>query len=150
MKESPRLFRLVILYKLTRAVVSLLLSALLAGLAATGRTALIDDVAIHVRHHATSAWSIELANLLVAALTPQHLWMLAGAMALDGSFTLVEWWALDRTSWGPWLVVIATGAFLPFEVVALMRHADVGRALLLALNVTVALYLARRARRAAS
>jgi len=147
-RHAPAL-RLIIAYKLSRAAASLVAAALLTTLIAVGRSTPLHAAAEQVRHHATSAWSVALADALVSAVAPQHLSLVAAAMALDGAFTFVEGWALHRSWWwGPWLVVAATGAFLPFEVLALVEHVHAGRALLLALNLGVALYLARRALRA--
>lgn len=138
--------RLIIAYKLTRAAASLFAAALLAAFTAADHATPLHTVAVQIRHHAASAWSIAIADVLVSAVAPQHLWLVVLALALDGAFTFVEGWALHRTWWwGPWLVVIATGGFLPFEAIAIVRHADVGRVLLLGLNSLVALYLARRA-----
>ena len=138
--------RLIIAYKLTRSAASLFAAALLAVFTAADHATPLHAVAEQVRRHAASAWSIALADVLVSAVAPQHLWLVAGALALDGTLTFVEGWALHRTWWwGPWLVVIATGGFLPFEAIAIVRHADAGRVLLLGLNLLVALYLARRA-----
>ena len=82
------------------------------------------------------AWSLELADLLVRASTRRGLWTLFVALVADGALTLVEAWALIRGHWwGPWLVVVATGSLLPFEVVALVRHPHLSRVVLLALNV---------------
>lgn len=146
-RDRARGLRLIIAYKLTRAAASLFAAALLAASAAADRTAPLQTVAEQVRGHATSAWSIALADALVSAVAPRHLWLVAGALALDAAFTFVEGWALHRSWWwGRWLVVIATLGFLPFEVIAIVRHADAGRVLLLGLNSLVALYLARRAR----
>jgi uncharacterized membrane protein (DUF2068 family) len=144
--HAPAL-RLIVAYKLTRGAASLMAAALLAAFTAVDRATPLLAVAEQVRRHATSAWSIAVADALVSAVAPRHLWLVTGALALDGTFTFVEGWALHRSWWwGSWLVVIATGGFLPVEVIAIVRHADAGRVLLLGLNVGVALYLARRAR----
>jgi uncharacterized membrane protein (DUF2068 family) len=101
----------------------------------------------HLRHH-SRAWSVTLADLLVRAATRRGLWTLVVAFAADGALTLVEGWALLRGRWwGPWLVVVATGSLLPFEVVALARHPHASRALLLAVNAIIVWYLARKALR---
>jgi uncharacterized membrane protein (DUF2068 family) len=49
--------------------------------------------------------------------------------------------------WGPWLVVVASGVLLPYELFELVRHPRVGRALLVVVNAAVVLYLGRRALR---
>jgi uncharacterized membrane protein (DUF2068 family) len=100
-----------------------------------------------VRHH-SGAWSLELADLLVRASTRRGLWTLFVALIADGVLTLVEAWALIHGHWwGPWLVVVATGSLLPFEVVALVRHPHVSRVLLLAVNLLIVWYLGRKALR---
>jgi uncharacterized membrane protein (DUF2068 family) len=145
--HAPAL-RLIVAYKLTRGAASLVAAALLAAFTAVDRAAPLLAVAEQVRRHVTSAWSIALADALVSAVAPRHLWLVTGALALDGTFTFGEGWALHRSWWwGPWLVVVATGGFLPFEALAIARHADAGRVLLLGSNLGVALYLARRALR---
>jgi len=148
MRTQDPALRLIIAYKLIRAAASLLASGVLAALTASGRAHAIEAFAEQLRHHATSAWSIHLADALVGALAPRHLWLAVGALALDGAFTLLEGYALYRSwRWGPWLVVVATACALPFEAIAVAHHATAGRTLLLALNLAVALYLARGALR---
>jgi uncharacterized membrane protein (DUF2068 family) len=140
--------RAIIAYKFTRAAAALVASGVLAAFTATGHTGLLNEEATRIRDHVTSAWSIELADVLIHAVMPRQLWIVAAALALDGASAFVEGWSLrQRWSWGPWLVVVATGTFLPFEVFALLRRFSVARALLLGLNVVVALYLTWHAMR---
>jgi len=107
----------------------------------------ILGVADHVRQH-SGAWSLMLADLLVRASTQRGLWTLFVALIADGVLTLVEAWALLKGHWwGPWLVVVATGSLLPFELVALVRHPHVPRVLLLAVNLLIVGYLGRKALR---
>lgn len=140
--------RLIIAYKFAKAAAALGASTVLIVLTAANRTASLNEVAKQLRHHVTSAWSVALANVLVRAIAPAHLWIAASALALDGAFTLLEGWSLQRRWWwGPWLVVAATAGFVPFEVLALLRRVALGRVFLLCVNLIVALYLARRALR---
>jgi len=148
MRRTEPALKLIIGYKLARAAGVLAASGLLVALTVTGHAVALDELAERLRHHVTGAWSIALADVLVRAVVPRHLWMLAAALALDGTLTTIEGCSLWRGWWwGPWLVVVTTAAFVPFEVLALVRHLAWGRAILLALNVVVALYLARRALR---
>ena len=72
---------------------------------------------------------------------------MAAALGLDGVVSFFEGWVLLRGyRWGPWVVVGATGAFVPYELVSLARHLHAGRVLLVMLNIAVVIYLARRAR----
>jgi uncharacterized membrane protein (DUF2068 family) len=60
--------------------------------------------------------------------------------------SLLEGWALLHGRWwGPWLVVVATGSLLPFEIAAFLRHPHAVRAALFGVNVAVVWYLARQA-----
>ena len=145
-KEKEPALRLIIAYKFVRAVTALGASGTVAALIASKHAAALRSMAEGLRQHATSAWSVALAKTLVSAVAPRHLWLVAAALALDGSFTAVETWALRYAPlWGPWLVVVSTCAFIPFETVALARHPDAIRAIVLAFNVAIVLYLARRA-----
>ncbi len=103
----------------------------------------LHGVAEHLRLHAR-VWSIKLAELVVRAASRRGLWTIVVALLADGLFSLIEAWALLRGQiWGRWLVVVSTGSLLPFEVIALVRHTHVVRALLLAINVAIVVYLVR-------
>jgi uncharacterized membrane protein (DUF2068 family) len=147
-REAEPGVRLIIAYKVARAVSALSASGAIVALKLTGHTSAIFSTAEALRQQATSAWSIALTDALIHVVTPRHLWLAAAALALDGSFTALEGWALHLgAAWGEWLVVVATCTFIPFEVLALARHASVVRALVLAFNVIIVLYLGRRAAR---
>lgn len=138
---------LIIGYKLIKGGLWLAFAAILLVLMNMGIGEDILVWADHLRHH-SRAWSLELADLLVRASTRRGLWTLFVALVADGIFTLVEAWALIRGHWwGPWLVVLATGSLLPFEIVAMVRHIHVSRVILFALNVLIVWYLARKALR---
>ncbi len=102
-------------------------------------------VAGRLRHH-SGAWSLALAELVVRAASRRGLWTITVALAADGVVSLFEGWALLHGHWwGPWLVVLATGSLLPFELVALARRPNAVRATLLAVNVVIVAYLSVRA-----
>jgi uncharacterized membrane protein (DUF2068 family) len=148
-KARPELtLRLIILYKLVKASFAFGCSVLLWGLILTGETDHVVDIAPHVRHHLTAAWSLKLVDALVDAADKHHLEVLAAALALDGSLTLFEWYAL-RTGrpWGAWLVVLATASLLPFEAVAIVRHESPGRIVIFILNLAIVAYLGLRSHR---
>jgi uncharacterized membrane protein (DUF2068 family) len=140
--------RVIIFYKLARTTLAYACSAVLWGLILAGDADRVRDLAPHVRHHLTAAWSLQLVDALVSAADKHHLEVLAAALALDGSFTLFEWYAL-RTGrpWGAWLVVLATASLLPFEAVAIVRHHSPGRVVILVVNLAIVAYLARRSLR---
>jgi uncharacterized membrane protein (DUF2068 family) len=140
--------RIIILYKLVKAAVGYGLSVVLFGLILTGETEHVVDLAPHVRHHLTAAWSLRLMDALVDAADRHHLEVLAAALALDASVTLFEWYAL-RTGrpWGAWIVVLATASLLPFEAIAIARHWSPSRIVIFVVNLAIVAYLARRSHR---
>src|SRR5882672_5492646 len=138
---------LIIVYKLVKGVLWLVLAVVLGVLTQMGLGGELLDFAEQLRHHA-HAWSLELAELVVRAASRRALWTIIVALAADGAFSLVEGWALVHGHWwGPWLVVVGTGSLIPFEVWSLARHPHVVRASLLAVNVAIVVYLARKAMR---
>ncbi len=108
----------------------------------------IVDAALALHRHSARAWATHLARALPALATPHRLHLAAIALALDAALTLVEGWALRRRHWwGPWLVVVASGGLLPFEVVQLVRRPHVGRLMVLLVNASIVAYLAWRIRK---
>lgn len=138
---------LIIAYKLGKGALWLVFAATIIFAIHFGLEDRLLGFAAELRHH-SRAWSLELARLVVRAATRRGLWTVAVALIADGSFSLVEGWALLYGHWwGPWLVVVGTGSLLPFEVAALFRHPDAVRAVLLVLNAVIVAYLARKALR---
>lgn len=136
---------LIIAYKLIKGALWFVIAAVLLVMMHAGLSGKLEGAAEQLRHH-SQAWAIELAELLTRASTPRGLETVTVALIADGALTLVEGWALIHGHWwGPWLVVVATGSLLPFEVVALARHPHLGRALILVVNVAIVGYLIRKA-----
>ncbi|HTV22216.1 MAG TPA: DUF2127 domain-containing protein [Polyangiaceae bacterium] len=139
--------RAIVLYKTAKAAVQLGVVLLAIALWPFGLPGLVRELAVALHHHATRGWAISLAVWLEAGSTPHGVELSMLALGGDGTLTGVEAWALRRGHWwGPWLVVLATGSLLPFELFELVKTPRLSRALLLALNVVVVVYLARRAR----
>jgi uncharacterized membrane protein (DUF2068 family) len=150
-----RALSLIIAYKLGKGGLWLVFAAVIAagmrmGLGKGMRMGLGNQLlglAVALRHH-SQAWSLELADLVVRVATRRGLWTVVVALLADGAFSLLEGWALVYGHWwGPWLVVVGTGSLLPFEVVALLRRPHVVRLALLAVNLAIVVYLARKALR---
>jgi len=138
---------LIIAYKLIKGILWFVIAAVLLVMMHMGLGAKLEGAAENLRHH-SQAWAIELAELLTRASTPRGLITIVVALFADGTLTLVEGWALIYGHWwGPWLVVVATGSLLPFEVVSFVRHPHVGRALILVVNLAIVVYLGRAALR---
>jgi uncharacterized membrane protein (DUF2068 family) len=138
--------RAIVGYKTVKAALQLGLVVLLCALWPFGLPEHIQAVALALRQHLTQAWAHQLADFLATGMTERRLAFTVLALGLDGTLTGIEAWALHRGRWwGPWLVVAATGALLPFEVYAFFRVPRLSRALLFTLNLAILLYVARRA-----
>jgi uncharacterized membrane protein (DUF2068 family) len=137
--------RLIVGYKLAKAAAALSLGVLLLFLGSAGLAHELREVAAALRHHFAAAWSVELSEALVRAAGGRHLLVVAVALLLDGVSSLVEGWALHRRyRWSRWLIVAATSALLPFEVLSLFRRLSLGRFAILLVNAAIVAYLARR------
>jgi uncharacterized membrane protein (DUF2068 family) len=115
---------------------------------AAGETDKVREFAFELSGYVTGAWSVRLTDLLVRAAVPHYVELAILALLLDGVLTLCEGWALYRRfTWAPWLVVIATGSLLPFEMLELVRRLRTGRLLTLFANLAIVTYLGVRAAR---
>lgn len=140
--------RAIVLYKSVKSALQLALVLVGVALWPFGLPALLHRLALGFELHATQAWATTLAVWLERGSTDRGVELSLLALGGDGMLTAVEAWALKRGRWwGHWLVVLATGALLPFELVELARAPHPSRALLLAANLAIVAYLARRARR---
>jgi uncharacterized membrane protein (DUF2068 family) len=145
--RRERALLLIIAYKLGKGGLWLVLAVVIAVGMRMGLEGRLLGLAVQLRHH-SQAWSLELAHLVVRAASKRGLWTIIVALVADGLLSLLEGWALLHGHWwGPWLVVVATGSLLPFEIVALIRHARPGRAVLFVVNAVIVVYLARKALR---
>jgi uncharacterized membrane protein (DUF2068 family) len=145
-RARPRGASLIIAYKLTKALVQATLAAVIGGLTLSGLGAHIADFAMGVHETFTGAWAQTIARVLFGASS--HLWLVVFALALDAILSSIEGWSLYRgLRWGPWLVIVATSALIPFEIVELVRNVALGRVAVLFVNLAILVYLGRRARR---
>ena len=145
--ERERGLRLIIAYKLAKGGLWLVLALVLTVMTRMGLGESLMGLAGQLRHHA-GAWSLELADLLMRASSAHALWVIVIALVADGALSLFEAWALHHGHWwGPWLVVVASGSLLPFEVVAFARHRHLVRLAVLLVNAAIVWYLARKALR---
>jgi len=139
--------RLIVFYKLVKGGLEAAAAAVLAVGPLLGLDEALMRAALALQHHATRAWAVHLSQSLPPLVTPGHLRLAMLALLLDAALTLVEGWSLLRGHWwGPWLVVVASGALLPFEVVHLVRHPRPGRLIVLLVTALIVGYLLWRLR----
>jgi hypothetical protein len=147
-RDKPdRALQLIIAYKLGKGILWLVFAAVIVVAMQLGLGDSLLGFGAALRHH-SRAWSLYLAAVVVRAASKRGLWTITVALLADGAMSLVEGWALVHGHWwGPWLVVVATGSLLPFEVVALAHHPHIVRAVLLLLNLVMVAYLVHQALR---
>jgi uncharacterized membrane protein (DUF2068 family) len=139
---------LIIAYKLGRAILSVVGGVGGLVLVGSGLSEPLQRSAGVIHDHAVSALALWLTGLVVSAVEPKHLAIISVALVFDAALLFVEGWALYKGRWwGAWLVVVASGALVPFELVALVRHPAGGRALLVLVNGAIVAWLARHALR---
>jgi uncharacterized membrane protein (DUF2068 family) len=145
---SPRAagVRVIVTYKVAKALAEGTLAILLTVMIATGYTDRAADLAETMRNHLVHPWSIRLAEWVMRSLTSTKIWWLVAALAGDAIVSGLEGWALARGfSWAAWLVVAATSLLLPVEIIEIAHHTTIGRVLLFGINLAIVLYLLRRA-----
>jgi uncharacterized membrane protein (DUF2068 family) len=151
MSRRPVGLEAIILYKLIKAAVEVLLGIAAVILIAQGMEAGAATLAEVLLEHFTGGWALELATLIVVAATKDHAKFIAFAAFGDALLSVVEGLALRAGRWwAPWLVVIATAAFLPLELIEIFVHPRGGRFVILAINLAVVAYLLRIVARARS
>ncbi len=140
--------RLILLYKLAKAVLQATAAVILLYWGHHGLTAALTRFADELRHQAVHAWSNILIHVLFKFTHARHgVVFTACALFGDAALSSVEAYALWRGyTWGEWLVVATTSGLIPFELYALTHHLRIGRVVLLLLNVAIVAYLANRAR----
>jgi uncharacterized membrane protein (DUF2068 family) len=144
--SDDRALQVIIAYKLVKGSLQLLAAAVLLVLVVRHIAANeLHEAVTFIREHFTSATSVRIASLLSSLEEGHRLALTGTALAIDGVVTTSEGVALQRRWWwGPWLVVVVTGLFLPFELYELVRQPRVGRVVLVIVNAALVAYLARR------
>ena len=134
----------IIVYKLVKAAVEAVAGILLVVLLVRGAEASAATIAQMLMDHASGAWTLGAATAIVRTGTSRHV-RIAGVFAFaDAALSAIEGLALQADRWwAPWLVVIATSALLPVEVVELWRKPGWTRAAVLLANLAMVAYLLR-------
>ena len=136
--------RLIILYKTIKAVAGAVGALVLFLLVNRGVDAL-QHLATQLSHQMASPGAKWLAHFLETYATPKRLRWTALVLALDSVVTSAEAYMLHRRwRWGEWLVVVATGTFVPWEVYEVVVHLKPVRIGVLAINLAVVGYLSWR------
>jgi uncharacterized membrane protein (DUF2068 family) len=144
MIHRPAGLEAIILYKLIKAVLEAGLGVIAIFLLARGAEAGAATLAEILIEHFTGAWALNAATFIVKVGTSGHVKFVAAAAFGDAVLSAVEGLALAAGRWwAPWLVIIATGSLLPWEIWELAHHPHWGRFVILAINVAVVIYLLR-------
>jgi uncharacterized membrane protein (DUF2068 family) len=134
----------IIAYKLLKAVLEALLGIAAVYLVLRGAEAGAATLAEILLEHVPRNWALTAATLIVKGATSGHVKFIALLALGDAVLSAVEGLALRVGSWwAPWLVAIATGSLLPWEIWELVLRPTWIRAVLLGINVAVVVYLLR-------
>jgi uncharacterized membrane protein (DUF2068 family) len=140
--SRPVGLRLIIGYKFVKALLVLGVAALLT---LDPREAVRAAVALSHELMESGAFLARAGRWVGVHVSQKDLHHAAVLAWLDGATTLVEGWLLLRGKpWGEWIVVGTLAALVPFEALSLERHPGPIKALVMAANVTVVVYLAVR------
>ncbi len=151
--RAPRALgvRLLVVYKAVKAAVEVALAITLVVLASAGEIETLRALAIQLKEHLASRWSLLLGRALATLVSPRGVHLLEIGLALDGVVSAFEGWSLARGyRWGPWLVLLATATPLPLEIREIVRTPRPSRIALAVVNLAIVLYLARDVRRSRS
>ena len=144
LQKRPVGLEAIILYKLIKAALEVLLGVAAVFLVTRGAEAGAATLAEVLLEHFTGGWALEAATLIVMAATSGHVKFVAVASFADAALSAVEGLALRAGRWwAPWLVVTATAALLPWELIEIFVHPKWGRLVILIINVLVVAYLMR-------
>jgi len=134
----------IIAYKLLKAVLEALLGVAFVYLVVRGAEAGAASLAEVLLEHVARNWALAAATLIVKCGTSGHVKFLAALSFGDAVLSAVEGLALKTGRWwAPWLVVVATGALLPWEAFELVVRPTWIRAVLFFVNLAVVVYLLR-------
>lgn len=131
-------------YKLIKAVAELAIGIVLLIFLLRGAEAGAATLAQIVIDHASRAWALQAATAIVLTGTTAHLKLATAGALGDAVLSAIEGLALRAGRWwAPWLVVVATGALLPWELIRAVRRPGWLRIGILIINVAVVAYLLR-------
>jgi uncharacterized membrane protein (DUF2068 family) len=131
-------------YKLIKAVAEAALGIVLLVFLLRGAEAGAATLAQMVIDHSSRAWALQAATAIVLTGTTAHLKLATAGAFADAVVSAVEGLALRAGRWwAPWLVVIATGALLPWELIRALRRPGWLRVAVLVINAAVVVYLLR-------
>jgi uncharacterized membrane protein (DUF2068 family) len=135
--------RLIVTYKFAKAVFQACAAVAIVLAVRAGAAPRIAEVAVTLADHSVHPLVVRIARWLSMFVTPSHLHVVALLLAGDAVVSAAEGWVLRRGyAWASWLVVIATGSLLPFELYEIVVRPRAGRVALFLINAAIVAYLA--------
>lgn len=135
----------IIAYKFARAAAAAAVAILLLVLLATGETHHFEAFVRDIHEQAPSHFAWVVSHWLLEALGARNVHLALAALTIDSVVVFIEGFSLKKNWWwGPWLVALASGGPVPFEIIAIVHHPGPIRILLLVVNLAIVAYLMRR------
>jgi uncharacterized membrane protein (DUF2068 family) len=145
-RRAPRADQLIVWYKFGKAAVELA-AALAFILAASGVTlrglSLLHALGPALHDHLAGKW-IRIVHAALSAFVPSHMYLAAAGLTADAVVSFIEGWGVWRQRrWATWVIVAATGALIPLEILLLFEKWSTVKLVVLAANVATVAYMIR-------
>jgi len=144
--SQTRVVRLIAIFKLLKGVLLIAVGVAALKLLHTDVPGVVENLVSVLGLDQNSRFVGRILST-AAAVTPNRVRDLVVGSFLYGGLFVTEGiglWLLKM--WAMWFTVIITGSFLPLEIYELARHPSGGKVGILAVNLVLAVYLARRIR----
>ncbi len=145
-KADQRMLRGIALFKLAKATLLILVGVTALRLVHTDIVGVLEDRVPRIGFGPASRYVGRV--ILEAALTPTRIREVgAGSFIYAGLFLTegIGLWMLKR--WAEWLTIVVTSSLVPVEVWGILRHANVAKVVVLAINLALVGYLVYQVRK---
>ncbi len=144
-QRSDSILRLIALFKLAKVIA--LTTVGIVALRTVDHTGDLDRWAGMLRFAPSNKY-LHGALAKIGGLSTRQLEELGVGTFVYAAVFLVEGLGLwRRKRWAEYLTVIVTGSFIPIEIYELVEHVSIAKAVAIAINIAVVLYLIIRIRR---
>lgn len=113
----------------------------LIAIGAGALTHVQHDVAAHLRGLLSSEYVRRLLSKLDRTSNGDVDKLGLAALTYAGLFAAEGVGLLARKVWGEWLTIVITGSFIPFEIYEMVEKRSAIKAIVIALNVAIVIYL---------
>ncbi len=146
-KADQRMLRGIALFKLAKATLLILVGVTALRLVHTDIVGVLEDRVPRIGFGPASRY-VGRVILEAAKLTPTRIREVGAGSFIYAGLFLTEGmglWMLKR--WAEWLTIVVTSSLVPVEVWEILRHANVAKVVVLAINLALVGYLVYQVRK---